>query len=80
MYGGSWLITVLNLFADIPWHCPFVKDLIVDVSVGAQGSAISAFNPFAALRCVFAQTEVPFLSLLGSGGDIYEEGLLQCWK
>ena len=44
----------LNMLEDIPWHCPVMKDLIMDVSVGQvlEGSAISAFNPLAAQRYV----------------------------
>ena len=51
---GPWLPTVLNMLADVPQLCPIIKDLIMDVLVGqcAQGSAISAFNPLAAQRCV----------------------------
>ena len=29
-----WLPTVLNTLADIPWCCPIIKDLVMDVSVG----------------------------------------------
>ena len=28
------LPTVLNMLADIPWQCPIIKDLVVDVLVG----------------------------------------------
>ena len=31
---APWLPTVLNMLADVPWQCPIVKDLIVDVLVG----------------------------------------------
>ena len=31
---APWLSTVLNMLADISQHCPIIKDLIVDVSVG----------------------------------------------
>ena len=31
---APWLPTILNMLADVPWWCPIVKDLIVDVSVG----------------------------------------------
>ena len=31
---AAWLPTVLNMLADIPWQCPIIKDLIVNVSVG----------------------------------------------
>ena len=30
---APWLPTVLNMLADVPWGCPLLKDLIVDVSV-----------------------------------------------
>ena len=44
---------------------------------GAKGSAMAAFNPFAAQWCV-AQTRIPFLGLSGSGrgnSSIYSAGL-----
>ena len=31
---APWLPTILNMLEDIPQHCPIVKYLIVDVSVG----------------------------------------------
>ena len=31
---APWLPTVLNMLADVPWWCPIIKDLIMDVSVG----------------------------------------------
>ena len=31
---APWLPTVLSMLADVPWWCPIIKDLIVDVSVG----------------------------------------------
>ena len=31
---APWLPTVHNMLADVPWLCPIVKDLIMDVSVG----------------------------------------------
>ena len=31
---APWLPTVHNMLADIPWQCPIIKDLIVDLSVG----------------------------------------------
>ena len=31
---ASWLPTVLNMLGDVPWWCPIVKDLIMDVLVG----------------------------------------------
>ena len=30
---APWLPTVLNMLADVPWWCPIIKDLILDVSV-----------------------------------------------
>ena len=29
-----WFPTVLNMLADVPWQCPIIQDLVVDVSVG----------------------------------------------
>ena len=31
---AAWLSTVLNMLADVPWQCPIIKDLVMDVSVG----------------------------------------------
>ena len=31
---APWLPSVLNILADVPWQCPIIKDLIVDVLVG----------------------------------------------
>ena len=31
---APWLPTVLNILADVPWQCPIIKDLVIDVSVG----------------------------------------------
>ena len=31
---ASLLPTILNMLTDFPWHCPIVKDLIMDVLVG----------------------------------------------
>ena len=31
---APWLPTVLNMLADVPWWCPIIKDLIMDISVG----------------------------------------------
>ena len=31
---APWLPTVLKMLADIPWHCPIIRDLIMDVLVG----------------------------------------------
>ena len=31
---APWLPTVLNMLADVPWLCPIIKDLVMDVSVG----------------------------------------------
>ena len=53
---APWLPTVLNMLADVPWQCPIVKDLVMDVSVGqVLGSVISAFNPLAAQQCVLCR-------------------------
>ena len=34
LHGGSWLPTAHNMFEDIPYQCPIIKDLITEVSVG----------------------------------------------
>ena len=31
---APWLPTVLNMLVDVPWWCPIVKDLVMDVLVG----------------------------------------------
>ena len=31
---APWLPTILNMLTDVPWWCPLVKDLIMDVLVG----------------------------------------------
>ena len=31
---APWLPTILNMLVDIPWQCPIIKDLVMDVSVG----------------------------------------------
>ena len=30
---APWLPTILNMLVDIPWWCPIIKDLVMDVSV-----------------------------------------------
>ena len=37
---APWIPTVLNMLADIPQHCPFIKDLIMDVLVGHMLSGL----------------------------------------
>ena len=32
---APWLPTVLNMLEDVPWHCPLIKDLIINV-MGSQ--------------------------------------------
>ena len=31
---APWLCKVLNMLEDMPWYCPVVKDVVMDVSVG----------------------------------------------
>ena len=31
---APWLLTVFNMFADVPYQCPIAKNIIMDVSVG----------------------------------------------
>ena len=37
---APWLPTVLHMLADVPWQCPLVKDLVVDVLVGQVHSRV----------------------------------------
>ena len=41
---APWLLTVLNMLADIPWQCPTIKDLIMDVLVGQALKGLSCLN------------------------------------
>ena len=43
LVAPPWLITVLNMVVDIP-HCHPIKNLVMDVSVGVHGSAITELN------------------------------------
>ena len=45
---GPWLPTVLNMWEDIPWQCPVIEDLIMDVSVGQVLKSLPCLNPLAA--------------------------------
>ena len=56
------LPTVLNMFADIPWHCAIIQHLIMDVSVGhvLKGVPYLYFNPLATQRCVLCRQGYSF--------------------
>ena len=71
-----WLPTILNMLEDVPHHCPVIKDLVMDVSVGpvAQGSAVAAFNPLAVQGCVLHR-QGSHLSGSGEGNSsVYNTG------
>ena len=76
---ASWLPTVLNILADIPGHCPIIKDLIMDVSVGYVLKGLPYLHlTHWLLRDVCCGDRVLFLSLSGSdmgNSSIYIEGL-----
>ena len=38
---APWLPTVVNMLENIPWQCPIIKDLIMDVSVGQAHKCLS---------------------------------------
>ena len=62
--GDPWLPTVLNMLADIPLLSHHKRsDHGCFGRPGAQGSAISAFNPLAAQRCGLHRQGFLFLSL-----------------
>ena len=47
------LPTVLNMFVDIPWHCPIIKNLVVDILVGQVLKSLPYLhNPLADQQCV----------------------------
>ena len=73
-----WLPTVFNMLVDIPWQCPIIKDLIMDVSTGqALKDALSAFNPLAAQQCVLCRQGFSFsvCQAVVGNSSIYIKGL-----
>ena len=67
---APWLPTVLNMLADVPWQCPHVKDLIVDVLVGQAFKGLQYLHLtlwLLSMTCAM-QTGVLFLGLSGSSG------------
>ena len=76
---APWLPTVLNTLADVPWRCPIVKDLIMDVSVGLVLKVLPYLHlPFGCPAMHVMQTGALFLSLSGGGRgnlSIYIKGL-----
>ena len=63
---APWLHTVLSMLADVPWNCPVVKDVFMDVSVGQVLKGLP--YPFGCSEMCVAQTGVLFLSLSDSEG------------
>ena len=62
-----WLPTLLNMLADIPWHCPIIKDLIMDVLVGHVLKGLPYLHlTLWPLRDVCCTDRVLFLSLSDS--------------
>ena len=73
-----WLHTVLNMLGDVPWCCPTIKDLIVDVLVGHALKSLPYLHLMLCSEMCITQTGVLFLSLSGSGRgklSVYVEGL-----
>ena len=76
---APWLPTVLNMLADVPWWCPVIKDLIMDVLVGQALKGLQYLHLTLWLLSNMCYTDrILFLSLSGSGGgnsNIYVKGL-----
>ena len=71
---APWLPTVLNMLADVPQHCPNIKDLIMNVLVGQLFNGL----PYLHFTQCVVETGVLFLSLSDIGGGnlcIYNKGL-----
>ena len=82
---APWLPTALNMVADIPWHCPIIKDLIMDVLVGyvLKGLAISAFSPLVVHRCVLCKqgfSSSVCQAMAGATQASMSKVYQQCWK
>ena len=81
---APWLPTVLNMLADVPWQCPIIKDLIMDVLVGQVLKGLQyLYLTLWQVSDVCYADRVLFLSLSGGGGatqmstsKVYQ----QCWK
>ena len=70
--GGTvldgWLPTVLSRLADVPWHCPIIKDLIVDVLVAHMFKDLPYLHlTLGCSEMCVTQTGVLFLRLSCSG-------------
>ena len=78
-----WLPLVLNMLEDFPQCCPVIKDPVMDVLVGQviKGQPYLHLT-LSQLKLCVAQTMIPFLDLLGSGG-VTEASTMkmsqQCW-
>ena len=85
MIEALWLLTVINMLADIPWQYPIIKRSHHGCfsRPGAEESAISAFNPLAAQQCVLYRQgfsssvcQVVVGATQASRSKVYQ----QCWK
>ena len=66
---APWLPTVLNILADVPWHYPIIKDLIMDVLVGHVLKGLPyLYLTLWLLTDVCCTDRVLFFSLSGSDG------------
>ena len=82
---APWLPTVLNMLADVPWQCPSCKRSHCGCfgRPGAQGSAISAFNPLAAQQCVLHRqgfSSSVCQAVAGATRMSMSRVYQQCWK
>ena len=76
---APWLPTVVNILADIPWHCSVIKDLMMYVSVGQVLKDLSYLHlALWLLRYMCCTERVSNLSLSVSGAcnwNIYSKGV-----
>ena len=82
---APWLPTVLSMLADVPRRCPIVKDLHRGClgRPGAQGSAVSAFNPLAAQQCVLRRqgfSSSVCQAVAGATQTSTSRVYQQCWR
>ena len=43
---APWLPAVVNMLTEVPWQCPIIKDLIVDVSIGKAVKGLPYLHSF----------------------------------
>ena len=76
---APWFPTVLNMLADVPWQCPIIKDVFMDVLVRHVLKDLPYLHLMLWLLRDVCYTVVIFPSLSGSGRgklSIYVKGLL----